>query len=161
MQEALFPGIAELVRSAQDAKKLSFDATHTLVDFPTGSYVMVSNYTRRRKLDPRFEGPFKIIGKSGGSYTLEDNAGLLLPHNYPPSALKLISSDPIFDSVSFEVESILDHRPTEDGYEYLVRWKRFSADQDSWEPASCFDDEDTITTYWKRRMGSGAPPTLI
>ena len=151
MQDALFPGIAELVRSSQSAKKSSFDATHAQIDIPIDSYVMVRDVSRRGKLDPRFEGPFKVIGKSGHAYTLQDNSGALLPRNYPPSALKLISADPIYTSESFEVDTILNHRMTDHGYEYLVRWKRYSKDYDSWEPATGFDDEDTIIKYWKRR----------
>ena len=151
MQDALFPGIAELARSSQRAMKSSFDATHDLIDIPIDSYVMVRDVSRRGKLDPRFEGPFKVLGKKGNAYTLQDNSGALLPRNYPPSALKLISADPIFESESYGVETILDHRSTEHGYEYLVRWKHYSKDHDSWEPAANFDDEDTIVKYWKRR----------
>jgi len=145
MQEALFPGIAEAARAAQDTTKSSFDAAHTLVDIPIDSYVMIRDTGRRGKLDPRFKGPFKVIGKSKSSYTLQDNSGALLPRNYPPSAIKLISSDPILDSPSFEVEAILNHRSAEHGYEYLVRWKHYSNEHDSWEPASKFDDEVTIS----------------
>ena len=74
------------------------------------SYVMVRDSTRLRKLDPRYEGPFKVIGKSGNAYILQDNAGDLLPRNYPPSAIKLISADPVLDARSYEVEAILNHR---------------------------------------------------
>ena len=90
---------------------------------------------RRSKLDPRFEGPFKVIGKSKGSYILKDNSGALLPRNYPPSAIKVISSDPVFDSPSFEVEAILDHRIIGNDYEYLVRWKRYTG-SDATDPAT-------------------------
>jgi transposase InsO family protein len=152
MQESLFPGIAKLDRSAQDAMKSSFDATHKQADIPDGSYVMVRETARRKKLDPRFEGPFKVIGKSGSAYTLQDNSGALLPRNYPPSALKLISSDPVLDSESYVVDTILNHRETTHGYEYLVRWKNYSKDHDSWEPSASFDDEVTITNYWNRRQ---------
>jgi Chromo (CHRromatin Organisation MOdifier) domain/Integrase zinc binding domain/Integrase core domain len=154
MQEVVFPGIADRARETQNAMKSSYDATHHQVDIPTGSYVMVREERRRRKLDPRFEGPFKVIGKSGKTYTLEDNSGALLPHRYPPSALKLISSDPFFESDSYAVEAIINHRQTDHGgYEYLVRWKNFSKLHDTWEPSSSFDDEQTITSYWNRRAG--------
>jgi hypothetical protein len=151
MQESLFPGIAELTRAAQDAKKASFDKTHSMIDISIGSYVMVRDNARRKKLDPRFEGPFKVIARSRNKYTLEDNSGALLPHDYPPSALKLISDDPIFDSKSFVVDAILNHRSTPHGYEYLVHWKNYSSEHDSWEPAANFDDEPTISNYWNRR----------
>jgi hypothetical protein len=152
MRDVLFPGIAELARSTQEAMKASFDASHVQADIPKDSYVMIRDIARRRKLDPRFEGPFKVIGKSGSTYTLQDNTGALLPRNYPPSALKCISADPILVSESYEVDTILNHRSSPQGYEYLVRWKNYSKDHDSWEPASNFDDEVTIVDYWKRRQ---------
>ena len=84
----------------------------------------------------------------------------LLPRNYPPSALKLISADPVFDSESYDVDAILNHRLTPHGYEYLVRWKHYSKEHDSWEPAANFDDEATIVNYWNRRKESAtATPT--
>src|SRR5262249_33534091 len=64
MQEALFPGVADAVHSSQAAKKAVFDATHTLIDIPIDSHVMVRDTARRRKLDPRFEGPFKVVARS-------------------------------------------------------------------------------------------------
>jgi hypothetical protein len=156
IQESLFPGIAELARAAQDAKKESFDKTHKLVDIPIDSYVMVRDNARRKKLDPRFEGPFKVISKSRNKFTLQDNSGALLPHDYPPSALKLISEDPVFDSKSFQVDAILDHRVPDHGhgYEYLVHWKNYSGEHDLWLPADNFDDEATISDYWNRRNKS-------
>src|SRR5262249_22984342 len=50
MQEALFPGVADAVRSSQAAKKAVFDATHSLIDIPIDSHVMVRDTARRRKL---------------------------------------------------------------------------------------------------------------
>ena len=120
------------------------------------AYVMVRDISRRNKLDPRFEGPFKVIGKSNNTYTLQDNSGALLPRNYPPSALKLISTDPVFTSESYVVDAILNHRATKNGFEYLVRWKNYSKQHDSWEPASNFDDETTIVNYRKRRKQPAA-----
>jgi len=160
MQESLFPGIADLARAAQDAMKSSFDSAHMQIDIPIDSYVMVRDHARRKKLDPRFEGPFKVIGKSGKAYTLQDNSGALLPRNYPPSALKVISADPVLDSESYVVDVILNHRSATLGYEYLVRWKNYSKKHDTWEPATSFDDEATIVNYWNRRKEpAAATPT--
>ena len=47
--------------------------------------------------------------------------------------------------------TILNHRSTPHGYEHLVRWKTYSSEHDSWEPAASFNDEATISNYWDRR----------
>jgi Chromo (CHRromatin Organisation MOdifier) domain len=153
MQEAVFPGIAELAASTQDAMKSSFDAAHAQIDIPIDSHVMVRNTRRLTKFEPRFDGPFKVVRKTGNAYTLQGNDGALLPRDYPPSALKLISADHVLDSPSYEVDKILNHRKMAHGREYLVRWKGYSKEHDSWEPPSSFDDETIITNYWKRRAG--------
>jgi hypothetical protein len=152
MQEALFPGIVKIAKAKQKAMKKAFDATHKQVDVPVESYVMIHDNRRRRKLDPRFQGPFKVVGKTGGSYTLQDNTGELLPHDYPPSALKVISDDPVWDQPSYEFETILDHSLTDAGYKYKVRWKNYAKQFDTWEPKSNFDDESAVPNYWKRRQ---------
>jgi RNase H-like domain found in reverse transcriptase/Reverse transcriptase (RNA-dependent DNA polymerase)/Integrase core domain/Integrase zinc binding domain/Chromo (CHRromatin Organisation MOdifier) domain len=161
MQEALFPGIAEISRASQDAMKAAFDAKHTRVSIPTGAHVMVRDVTRRRKLDARYEGPFQVVSVQNGSYTLQDNSGALLPRGFPPSALKLISGDTVQDGVSYEVDRIIDHITTDNGeYEYRVRWKGHTPGDDTWEPAASFDDEDTIAKYWDRRRGAPAAPPV-
>ena len=149
--------IASSTRPTQGVKNPSSDAAHAPDRHADQAHRSPFVTRRRRKLDPRFEGPFKVIGKSGKAYVLQDNTGALLPRSYPPSAIKLISSDPVLDSPSFEVEAILDHRFTDRGYEYLARWKGYSNEHDSWEPATNFDDEATIVRYWNRRGNSPHP----
>jgi hypothetical protein len=86
----------------------------------------------------------------GGSYVLQDSDGTLLPQNYPPSSLKLISQDPILSGQSYEVEAILDHRGEEQKREYLVKWKGFDKKHNTWEPVGHFNDHAVIDKYWKR-----------
>ena len=71
-----------LARSAQNATKSSFNAAHARIDIPIGAHVMVRDNRRRSKLNTRFKGPFEVIRKSRGKYTLRDNSGALLPHQY-------------------------------------------------------------------------------
>ena len=44
--------------------------------FPDGAYVMVKDVLKGGKLDPKYEGPFKIVRRNtGGAYILQDNTG--------------------------------------------------------------------------------------
>jgi Chromo (CHRromatin Organisation MOdifier) domain len=152
----VFPSISTHTKTNQNKMINRFNNKMHTEDilFLDGSYVMVIDVVRRSKLDPRYEGPFKVIRRTrGGSYVLQDNDGTLLPHNYPPSALKLISQDPIFSGQSYEVEAILDHKDKGPDRYYLVKWKNFDKSHNSWEPVTNFNDHAVIDKYWKRRDG--------
>ena len=88
------------------------------------------------KLQPRYEGPFKVLRcNKGGAYILEDNTGALLPRNFAPSALKLISHDAIYTDQSHEVEAIVNHKGKGQRVKYLVKWKNYDDSHNTWEPA--------------------------
>ena len=54
----------------------------------------------------------------------------------------------------YEVSGIMDHRLNwkKSGYQYLVRWKGFTAEKDTWEPEENFDDMAVIKRYWKQQQ---------
>ena len=43
----------------------------------------------------------------------------------------------------------------EKGYEYLVRWKDYKEEDDSWIHESMFDGDKLIKHYWKERNKDG------
>ncbi len=52
----------------------------------------------------------------------------------------------------FEIESIIDHRPSKessDGYEYRVKWKGYSSDENTWNTSETFDGtgDDMLNDY--------------
>jgi hypothetical protein len=152
MCDKLFPLVALQSEQQATSTKVKFDKTHPLIVLPLDTLVMVRDHHRHSKMDPANEGPFKIVGKNrGGAYVLQDLTGKLLAHNYQPSALISLSTNPQFPQDSFVVESVLDHQETATGYTYLVRWKGYKEEHDTWEPENNFDDLGAIHHYWHRR----------
>ena len=156
MQEELFPGVASKSQATADKAAKAFNKKHRTIDIPEGTFVMVRDRQRKSKLAPTNVGPYKVIGKTrGGSYVLRDSEGQLLPHNFPPSALIHLSTDPSFEQESYEIDAILDHHEDPEhpelGMRYLVRWKNYAPEHDTWEPESHFNDHGVIDEYWSRR----------
>jgi hypothetical protein len=81
-----------------------------------------------------------------GSYELRDDLKRTLRR-----ARSQIKAIPTPKAQSWEVEEILEHKLGDhDEVHYLVKWKGFPADQNSWEPQEHFDDYAIIQKYWRR-----------
>lgn len=98
-------------------------------------------------------GYFTVKRKNkGGSYILEDKTGALYPRNVPPNQIKVISQEVVIPAENtYEVQAIIDHKGSPGKYLYRVRWKGYTEDDDTWEPAENFDNQAFINKYWKRR----------
>ncbi|KAJ8651355.1 hypothetical protein O0I10_013135 [Lichtheimia ornata] len=153
MQKVVFPALKERTDAYVRNQKEQFDSTHQLTSFPEQSHVMAKVHTRGSKLAPVYEGPYTVLRKTeGGSYILQDETGALMPRDYAPSELKLISvKDVVSTDDLYEVQAIIDHRGDEGHREYLVRWKGYTPEDDTWQLPEDFTDPDFIQQYWKRR----------
>ena len=103
-----------------------------------------------KKLGDKRFGPFKILEKNGASsYKLQlpviwkdvhpvFNESLLSPYTPPMAAHQRRPRPPpptlVDGHVEHTVETILDSRRRGRGYQYLVQWKGFGREHDSWEP---------------------------
>ncbi|CAI7859804.1 unnamed protein product [Closterium sp. NIES-54] len=122
--------------------------------FKVGDLVLLStanlpllNAGTSRKLAPRFVGPFPITKVlSLVSYRLQlpphmtihpvFHVHLLRPYRTPSHPFQ--PRPPMFSAHPdlHEVDTILSHRDTSVGREYLIHWRNTSASEDSWEPFS-------------------------
>ena len=154
MTEIVFPAIDKLSRKTQQKMIDRFNATVLHNQFPEGSKVMTLDPIRNGKLDPKYEGPYTVVRRTtGGTYQLKDGTGAPLGRNYAPSQLKLVLEDPNSPQ-TFEIEKILGHRPhpTKKGeWQYSVKWKGYSEEDNTWEPQESFIERTTLKQYWSKQ----------
>jgi hypothetical protein len=123
--------------------------------FPADSSVMIANDNAHDHESP-FIGPFTVIRRTkGGAYQLQDAAGNILPRDVPPSKLKRVDALP-GTVPSYEVEAIVNHKGRGKNIKYLVKWKDYPADQNTWEPATSFNSDRPIRQYWRRLRASNS-----
>jgi hypothetical protein len=119
------------------------------------------------KLKPKRVGPFKIVKTLGepGKEVLYEldlphqwrchpvfNTVLLSPYRetgeHGPNYLKP-PPDLINGENEYEVESIIAHRKKGTSYQYLIRWKGYGSNDDTWEPASNLSNAEEILDEYK------------
>ncbi len=147
------------------------------VEYKPGTEVMLSTVNIKLKavgspkLLPRWVGPFTILKQIGkAAYKLNTpsewrihdvfHVSLLKPyhkdeHTQPlPLPLRIEHGDPVF-----EVERILDHRTVRkgrygDAKEYLIKWKGFGVEHNSWEPERNLDGCNETLEEYRRSCGA-------
>ena len=132
------------------------------------------------KLDHRRLGPYRVVRKIGSlAYQLSlptylsrlhpvFNVSLLEPYSDPsefhphanPEPFQL--SDDNFDDSALHINSILDCRKIGHRYEYFVRWKNLSEDENSWIPLSDIptSSNELIDRFHRRHPKAPRPHSL-
>ena len=123
---------------------------------------MAIDQTRASKWDPIYKGPYTVIHQTEGkNYELEDVDGKMLNRRMTIHMLKPVnnmllsggrklqqSKEKEKDEADqhYEVSGIMDHRLNrkKSGYQYLVRWKGFTAEEETWELEENFNDMAVI-----------------
>ncbi|KAF9148482.1 hypothetical protein DFQ26_002333, partial [Actinomortierella ambigua] len=142
--QLVIPAISERSKATQQRMIERFNASHKLVEFPPGSWVIEVDNVSTGTLDPKYEGPFKVVRQTErGAYVLRDSTGELLPRDYAPSQLKSVTKDDVEEGRLYEVESVLADKfdDTLKKQVYLVRWKGYSSKADRWIPYENFDSK--------------------
>jgi hypothetical protein len=162
-------GLHEKALRKHDAKRLAipFDTTKRVDQYPIGSYVLVdydpSSVTGRRpahKLMPFKRGPYRVVNSIGSRYTLLDlltnkHEDVLL-HRLHPFRYDQEFLDPkdiaMRDREEYEVQKVLDHQgdPKLKGQmKFLVKWKGYDKNHNSWEPWKSLRLVDKLHEYLK------------
>lgn len=136
---------------ATEAQAKYYNQRHQPMTLKRGDLVLLSAKNIRlkdakRKLNPRFIGPFRIlnaVGKQAYRLALPDkysrlhnvfHVSLLEPWNRREDAPDedMPMPDLEDDDDEFEVEEVRDHRKTREGDEYLVKWKGWPSEYNQW-----------------------------
>jgi len=165
------------LKLAAERMKWYYDQGIQNIPFKVGDKVLLNlkDYqTTEQSLQPRYEGPFKVIEKlSEVTFRLElpdkfraihpvFHASKLATYNEPTIVgQKESTPQPIIVDGEEEwvVEKILQHRVRGKTTQYLVRWKGFTRDWDTWERAGNLKNaQEKIKEY--KKLGLKAVHTM-
>jgi hypothetical protein len=140
------------------------------IPFKIGDKVLVSNRHIRskrpkKKLDWKYVGPGTILAQIGPTSFKVDVPGLDNVHPvFHASLLEPFAQQgsiphpdtPITDTLRsygddvYEVEELRDRRQNDNNqWEYLVKWKGYGEEENSWE-AGCNISANTLKAFWKK-----------
>ena len=153
----IYPAIQEHTNVLKEAMVKSLNRSRRVMkrSVPAGTTVMLVDHVRKDKFEPKYIGPYTIVRRArNGAYVLRDLTGDLLDRHVPVDQLKVIKRSvsrraPVGEV--FEIDRVVNHRGTPGHYEYLVRWKGYDANDDTWEPEAGFLDTQCIRTYWREQ----------
>jgi hypothetical protein len=154
------------LKMAQEDMKRFYDRKHiSSPSYKVGDLVWleashISVLRPSKKLSDKRYGPFKILAQYGSAYKLDIprtwrtihpvfNEVLLSPYippsfssqKQPPPPPAEIDEE---DYLSYQVESILDSRRRGRGVQYLVHWKGYSQEENTWEPRRNLTNTDEV-----------------
>jgi transposase InsO family protein len=146
LTNVLFPRVTKEINLLRKQDKRRFDEYSRLNQFPINSLVMITNTSKRSKLEPRFVGPYRIVRcQHDGSYLLMDGRNNLLPQSFAPSQLKLIGITQKILPPLDAIEQVLAVRGVGATRQLLLKWK--DRTDPTWEMFSEYQDSDKVKSF--------------
>ena len=175
-REPLDPAIIplETIDNAIRRKHCITDDAHNVIShsYSHGDLVKLKVDKPSHFLSPLWKGPFRISKISNHFVDLLDDNGILQSTHidkiapfHTRSGDKSISDQPPLQTLSkrippvkssrsksYVVERIVDHRvdPITHDRLFLVKWEGYPSTENTWEPASNFDQLSLLTSYMKK-----------
>lgn len=163
----------EALKLAGIYMKSQYDKNHLPVVFNKGDKVLLrlhkgytNKWTLNRKLNKQYSGPYKILDKVGRlAYRLDlpqesrvypviSVAHLeKLPADHDPFERTHEKPGPVYvDADEYEIERIIDVKGSGRAKRYLVRWKGYGEEDDSWlKPADLQNAKEAIADFEETR----------
>jgi len=151
MSSLVHPQVHQRTSAISDKRNKKFNASHRMMkELQEGSLVYIKDSKRSNKLDPLYEGPMRIVERhTNGDYRVADMSGNILNTTVPVDHIKP-ATEPADSSPSFEVEKIVSHRDHEGVRQYLIKWRHYPANENSWEPEKNFNGTASVAKYWSK-----------
>ena len=163
MISVVYPSIAERV-SVQKDKMVSRLNKRPPARFRKGDIVMLRRSEAESgspvgKFEAQYTGPYQIANiNRTGAITLVTSTNAPLPRLVRPHQLKFVShSSKDFQEQVYEIEKIIGHKGEGDDRMYLIRWKGWGPEHDTWEPVSNIHTDEAIQDYLAT-LDPSAPP---
>ena len=153
------------MQKAQMAQKVQHDRHKVHVEFAVGDQVMLHTrylplHVEKRKLSPRWLGPFCISSRVGvNAYKLKNLPSWLHVHDtFNVSQLKKYLGENAHADESFqlsndeyEVEKIIKEKVSRGKTKLLVRWKGFGPEDDTWLSPEALTTAPDVLQAWEER----------
>ena len=165
----LYPAIAEReALKKEKSRTRQMRVRKQITDrLKVGAVVFARDVSKELKWDSMYEGPYTVVGHdAAGAYVLRDPDGEIVGRHFSVDQLKITRRENVLDHENqgtYRVEKIMDDCNTGLGQEYLVQWKGYGQEDDTWEPEANFNDWKVIVKYWaaKRQLTSFAGRGLL
>ena len=180
-RDAVLPGLKTRVAQVKREQREKMNLRKQKESVLPGQEVWIKDVTRGSKWDAVYEGPYTVLCQhKGGTYSLLDTMGEILPRRVPISQMKTV--DCVIDSKAsggsvestttsnnkeihqmdkgetvnkkndhFVIEKVINHRNNKGTLDYLVKWKGYGPEDNSWVPVEDFDGLAEIQKYWRMK----------
>ena len=167
--QMLWKRAKECLQAAVDRQKAFVDNHRVFATFAVGDRVLLATKFAQpknvmgKKLLPKWMGPFVIVQKVNEVAYRLDLPGHLNWHNVfhvsllrryldggrvqPPPLPEIVNGEP-----EYHVEKVLAHRLRRREMEFLIKWKGYTQEHNSWEPAVVILEncEELVNQYWSQ-----------